>query len=99
MALNSRPLMQMLRSPAPHPAVDFAVQQFQRSTLPTVRAVTNQIGFTTRHFNQLFRDQVGLTPKLFCGIQRFQQVVNLLAGKNQTGWILFLPVAISTKHT
>ncbi|WP_211178330.1 MULTISPECIES: helix-turn-helix domain-containing protein [Brasilonema] len=80
-------LMQMLRSPALHPAVDFAVQQFQRSTLPTVRAVTDQIGFSTRHFNQLFRDQVGLTPKLFCRIQRFQQVLNLLALKNQVNWM------------
>jgi AraC-like DNA-binding protein len=80
-------LIQMLRSPAPHPAVDFALQQFQQSTLPTVSAVTDRIGFSTRHFNQLFRDRVGLTPKLFCRIQRFQQVLNLLSGKNQVDWM------------
>lgn len=86
-SILERFLMQMLLKPAPHPAVDFAVQQFQRSTLPTVRSVTDQIGFSTRHFNQLFRDQVGLTPKLFCRIQRFQQVLNLLALKNQVNWM------------
>lgn len=88
-------LMQMLRpaklirsgSPNRHPAVDFALQQFQRSTLPTMSAVADQIGFSTRHFNQLFRHQVGLTPKLFCRIQRFQQVLNLLSGKNQVDWM------------
>jgi AraC-like DNA-binding protein len=80
-------LMQMLQPPAPYPAVDFALQQFQRSTLPTVSAVTDRIGFSTRHFNQLFRDRVGLTPKLFCRIQRFQQVLNLLSGKTQVDWM------------
>jgi AraC-like DNA-binding protein len=80
-------LMQMLRSPAPHPAVSFALQQFQHSTIPTISAVTDQMGFSARHFNQLFRDQVGLTPKLFCRIQRFQQVLNLLAGKTQADWM------------
>jgi len=89
-------LMQMLRymkrqafglSPVPHPAVDFAVQQFQRSTIPTISAITAQIGFSARHFNQLFRDQIGLTPKLFCRIQRFQQVLNLLSGKTQADWM------------
>lgn len=82
-------LMQMLqpakliRSGSPnHPAVDFALQQFQRSRLPTISAVADQIGFSTRYFNQIFRNQVGLTPKLFCRIQRFQQVLTLLSGKN-----------------
>jgi len=41
---------------------------------------------STRHFNQLFRDQVGLTPKLFCRVRRLQQVLNLLAGKTQVDW-------------
>jgi AraC-like DNA-binding protein len=65
-------LMQMLRLPTPNPAINFALQQFQQSTIPTVTAVTDRIGFSTRHFNQLFRDRVGLTPKLFCRVQRFQ---------------------------
>lgn len=80
-------LMQMLRSSTLHPAVDFAVQQFKRSKIPTISAVTDRIGFSTRHFNQLFRDQVGLTPKLFCRIQRFQQVLALLSGKTKVDWM------------
>lgn len=28
--------------------------------------VTDQIGLNQRHFIQVFRDEVGLTPKLFC---------------------------------
>ena len=60
---------------ATHPAVSFAVENFQhRPTLP-VSSVTDQIGLSDRRFIQLFSQQVGLTPKLFCRVQRFQKVL------------------------
>lgn len=80
-------LLTMVQSPAQHPVVNFALQKFQQSPIPTVSAVTDQIAFSTRHFNQLFRDQVGLTPKLFCRVRRLRQVLYLLAGKAQVDWI------------
>jgi AraC-like DNA-binding protein len=80
-------LMQMQRSPDYHPAVNFALQQFQQSANATIRAITEQTGFSTRYFNQLFRDQVGITPKLFCRIQRFQKVLEALSGKAPVDWI------------
>jgi AraC-like DNA-binding protein len=70
-----------------HPAVDFALQQFQQSSPPTIRAMTDQVGFSSRYFNQLFRDQVGLTPKLFCRVQRLQKVLALIAGKTKVDWV------------
>jgi AraC-like DNA-binding protein len=73
--------------PERHPAIDFALREFQRSPMPTVGAVTSQIGLSARHFGQLFRDEVGLTPKLFCRVQRLRQVLYLLAGKEQADWI------------
>jgi AraC-like DNA-binding protein len=39
------------------------------------------------HFGQLFRDEVGLTPKLFCRIQRLRQVLYLLVGKEHVDWM------------
>lgn len=57
-------LLMMVQSPKRHPVIDFALREFGRSPTSTVSTVTHQIGFSTRHFNQLFRDQVGLTPKL-----------------------------------
>ena len=50
-------------------------------------AVTEQIGLSPRYFNQLFRDYVGLTPKLFCRVRRFQQVLRLVEGKQQIDWL------------
>ncbi len=70
-----------------HPVVDFALREFGRSPIPLVKTVTDQIGFSTRHFNQLFRDHVGLTPKLYCRVQRLQQVLYLVAGKEPVDWL------------
>lgn len=80
-------LMQMQRSPDYHPAVNFALQQFQQSANSTINAITEQTGFSSRYFNYLFRDQVGVTPKLFCRIQRFQKVLEMLSAKAPVDWI------------
>ncbi len=69
-----------------YPVVDFALRELRRSPTPTVSTVINQIGCSNRHFNQLFRDQVGLTPKLFCRVRRLRQVLYLLAGKGHIDW-------------
>ncbi len=58
-----------------HPAVSFAVQNFRNRPQRRISAVTDQIGLSDRRFIQLFSQQVGLTPKLFCRVQRFQQVL------------------------
>lgn len=58
-----------------HPAVSFAVKNFRHSPQRPVSSVTDQIGLSDRRFIQLFSQQVGLTPKLFCRVQRFQQVL------------------------
>jgi AraC-like DNA-binding protein len=70
-----------------HSAVDFALRQFERFPHTPVSTVTEQIGLSPRYFNQLFRDEVGLTPKLFCRVRRFQQVLSLVEGKQQPDWL------------
>lgn len=62
-----------------HPAVSFAVQSFCNRPQRAVSAVTEQIGLSDRRFIQLFSQHVGLTPKLFCRVQRFQQVLRNIA--------------------
>jgi AraC-like DNA-binding protein len=41
----------------------------------TIAELTRQIGLSPRRLSQLFREQVGVSPKLYCRIQRFQQAV------------------------
>jgi transcriptional regulator GlxA family with amidase domain len=59
-----------------HAAVEFALDEFAR--VPHIRSVVGlagDSGLGRRRFAQLFREQVGITPKLYCRLQRFQDVV------------------------
>jgi AraC-like DNA-binding protein len=61
-----------------HPAVNYALREF--SGVPhtrTIAEVTDQIGLSARRFIEVFSNEVGLTPKLFCRVRRFQQALNL----------------------
>jgi AraC-like DNA-binding protein len=72
-----------------HPAVSFAVHNFRSRPQRPVSAVTDRLGLSDRRFIQLFSQQVGLTPKLFCRVQRFQQVlrnITSLAASSAIDW-------------
>jgi AraC-like DNA-binding protein len=71
------------RPEPPHPAVQFAVGNFRRLPNRAISSVTDQIGLSERRFIQLFAQQVGLTPKLFCRVQRFQQVLRHIARRSE----------------
>ena len=63
-----------------HPAVLFALAEIKHRHTQTVAALVAKIGLSSRRFIQLFSEQVGLTPKLFCRVQRFQQVIREMRG-------------------
>ena len=70
-----------------HPAIDFAVQAFtQVPHMQTIQDITKQIGLSQRRFIQIFHDAVGLTPKLFCRIQRFQALLQYLEYGQPVRW-------------
>jgi AraC-like DNA-binding protein len=48
--------------------------------------MTEQIGLSSRHFIQIFSQEVGLTPRLFCRVQRFQEVLRQIGKAQQVGW-------------
>ena len=80
-------LEQLARPLAWHPAVDYALHHFRR--VPhTMRVawLTGQIGLSPRRFIQLFSQQVGLTPKAFCRVRRFQQALISVHGAKQVDW-------------
>jgi AraC-like DNA-binding protein len=56
--------------------VAWAVRQFlEQPELPRIRWVADQLGVSHKHFIGEFRREVGLAPKLFCRIQRFQRAL------------------------
>src|SRR5579871_3321905 len=59
-----------------HPAVNFALQQLCRAQRSRpVSEIADAVGFSQRRFIQLFCEQVGMTPKRFGRVRRFQKVV------------------------
>ncbi len=63
----------------PSPMVDFALTHLNRSPgTMTIAELTRQIGLSPRRLSQIFREQVGVSPKLYCRIQRFQQAVQAI---------------------
>jgi AraC-like DNA-binding protein len=78
---------QLVRPLELHPAVAYAVQQFRSPADGSrVSAVTDYIGISTRRFIQLFHQQVGLTPKAFCRVRRFQRVLRSVHGRREVDW-------------
>lgn len=70
-----------------HPAVALGLRTFQ--SLPQQRSVADvaeMANLSPRRFIELFRSQVGLTPKLFCRISRFQHALRLAAPGRAIQW-------------
>ncbi len=71
-------LQEMWRPPGLHPAVTFALAAFDRAPLTTsIGAVTDAIGLSAKRFIERFTIEVGLTPKRYCRIRRFQRAVTM----------------------
>jgi AraC-like DNA-binding protein len=70
-----------------HPAVQFALEELRRR--PAVGRVTElarRTGWSERRFSQIFREEVGFAPKVWCRIQRFQGVVQELRRGAAVRW-------------
>ena len=73
--------------PVHHCAVAFALERFARTpSLFTVRDVARSTGWSERRFSQIFREEVGLSPKVWCRIQRFQRAVQQLHAGVDVPW-------------
>ena len=78
-------LAQLARPLTRHPAITFALKEFQNTT-HTIADVTGQIGLSPKRFIAIFSKEVGLTPKLFCRIRRFQETLQRIRCGKQVDW-------------
>ena len=70
-----------------HAAVRYALREFARAPhIRSVLEVTREAGLSRRRFAQLFRQQVGLTPKLYCRLHRFQGALRQIASGAPVDW-------------
>ncbi len=90
--LESFLLERLAACTTPHAAarrrlVEFALSNFGRApALTTVREVARSTGLSERRFSQIFREEVGHTPKVWCRIHRFQRAVRMLHSGADVPW-------------
>jgi AraC-like DNA-binding protein len=82
-------LQQLVRPLELHPAVRVALHKLCRAPhLTPVSSLPEQVGLSQRYFIQTFQQQVGLTPKAFCRVRRFQHVLHAVHGKKEVDWAM-----------
>jgi AraC-like DNA-binding protein len=80
-------LREMWRPPGLHPAIRFALTAFERAPHTTsIAEVTNAIGLSAKSFIERFKMEVGVTPKRFCRILRFQRAVAHAHQGSEVDW-------------
>jgi AraC-like DNA-binding protein len=80
-------LAQAFRPLERHRAVNFALGLFRNiHTAPAIADLAGHIGISSRRFIQLFSNEVGITPKLFSRVQRFQQVLQAIQAGADLSW-------------
>jgi AraC-like DNA-binding protein len=89
--LLERFLLDRLQHSTPEPngrtRVQWAIQHLLRQPHQmTIAGVADQSGISHKHFIEEFRRHVGLTPKLFCRIRRFQQVLFVINRRRSVEW-------------
>jgi AraC-like DNA-binding protein len=76
----------LTRDAARHPAVGFAVDEICRDPGSSVSDIADRAGLSRRRLADVFRAQVGLTPKVFGRIRRFQGVLQQIGDAPLVDW-------------
>lgn len=75
------------RARALHPAVAFSLGEFwARPSVIRVAAVTDVISLSPKRFIERFKAEVGVTPKRYCRILRFQRAVARAHATTHVDW-------------
>jgi len=81
-------LLGRLRQPPPrHGAIPLALDAFEQADAAVkVRDLARRVGLSQRRFIQLFTAEVGMTPKLYGRVRRFQRARELVRKATEPDW-------------
>lgn len=79
-------LDQLTELPRDYRAIMKTAGDFENVRTTTVQAACDSIGYGSKRFIRRFHDYVGLTPKLFCRIQRFQSALDQINSNKKVEW-------------
>ena len=87
--LEQRLLQRLYRAREQPAAVKYALAAFDRAPhAQAIGEVCESVGLNARRFIEVFADHVGMTPKLYCRLRRFQAALNLVDGQAEVKWAL-----------
>ena len=71
----------------PNPAIRHTVLRLRRSHgLVSIGSLADECGLSRRRFIEIFRDQVGLTPKLYGRLRRFRRAIVATRSIHEVDW-------------
>lgn len=87
-AVVERELLDRLRRPLlMHPAVAHAIARIDAEpSVVRIAEIRDGTGYGAKRFIELFRASVGLAPKVFSRVRRFQSVIDRLASGGHVEW-------------
>lgn len=70
-----------------NPFIDFAVDKILHSpAMVSIEHISNKVGYSQKHFISLFKENVGLSPKAFLKVIRFQKAIQDIEARQQVNW-------------
>ncbi len=70
-----------------NPFIDYAVSHILQSPgQQTIAAICDKVGYSQKHMIHLFKTHVGMTPKSFMRVIRFQKVIGDIEQSTQVDW-------------
>ena len=87
-ALLEQALLRRIRDPeASYPAAIRSAELFAANpSLARIRQVSDSTGCSPKRFIRMFHDAIGLTPKLYCRVKRFQALLDEIALGGRIEW-------------
>jgi AraC-like DNA-binding protein len=68
-------------------SVDFTIDELSRKkSLLKMKELADKVGYSHKHFVHLFEQKVGITPKYYSRIMKFQQAVMSLERQTTVDW-------------
>ncbi len=70
-----------------NPCIDFAISEMtHRPDRTSIARMNQKIGYSQKHFTEMFRKNIGITPKSFLKIMRFQKAVRSIDAADSIDW-------------
>lgn len=84
--LESAIAERLVRAPAPRGNAQLAVHASEKLTRMDVKAVAVDLGISDRHLRRVFREAIGVSPKAFAKLARFQRALRAARADDGTNW-------------